>query len=394
MPDLIMDSFVKLENYCDQEGFKGWDPYDGLNSRLFQTLPVLKNKRLFRLIWIQAFKRSPVNLRNFTGVKKDYNPKALGLFLSGYSILYSQTGMPKYLEKIHFLTDKILELQNRNWSGSCWGYNFDWQARAFFQPKNTPTVVASVYVASALLDAFEITRDEVLLKTARSTCDFILEDLNRTVDNYGNFAFSYSPLDNSVVFNASLLGSRLLARVYGFTHESELVIPAQKSIAYCINHQKEDGSWSYGTLPFHQWIDNFHTGFNLECISDYMKYSQDYSCTIPLNKGFKYYIDSFFTPQGISKYYNNAIYPVDIHAPAQLIITLSKLNQLGNHKELAEKVLTWTIENMQSQTGYFYFQLKKHSVSKIPFMRWSQAWMFYALATYNKSNDRNPNKYL
>ena len=394
MPDLITESFIKLENYCDLEGFKGWDPYDGLNSRLFQAIPVFKNKRLFRLMWIQAFKRSPVNLRNFTGVKKDYNPKALGLFLSGYSILYSQTRMEKYLEKIHFLSEKILELQNRNWSGSCWGYNFDWQARAFFQPKNTPTVVASVYVASALLDAFEITRDEILLKTARSTCDFILKDLNRTNDNQGNFAFSYSPLDSSVVYNASLLGSRLLARVYGFTHEAELIVPAQKSIAYCISQQKEDGSWSYGTLPFHKWIDNFHTGFNLECISDYMKYSQDYTCTDSLNKGFAYYIDHFFTPEGISKYYNNAIYPIDIHAPAQFIITLAKLNQLSNHKELAEKVLTWTIENMQSKTGYFYFQLKKHSVSKIPFMRWSQAWMFYALATYKKSNDSNQNKYL
>jgi hypothetical protein len=32
-----------------------------------------------------------------------------------------------------------------------------------FQPKNTPTVVASVYVSSALLDAYEITNNQSYL---------------------------------------------------------------------------------------------------------------------------------------------------------------------------------------------------------------------------------------
>jgi len=94
-----------------------------------------------------------------------------------------------------------------------------------------------------------------LLKVARSACDFIINDLNRTYDAKGNFAFSYSPLDKTVVFNASLLGSRLLARVYSFTHEKELLDPALKSVAFCCGYQKNDGSWSYGTLDFHQWID-------------------------------------------------------------------------------------------------------------------------------------------
>ena len=73
------------------------------------------------------------------------------------------------------------------------------------------TIVASTYVANSLLDAYEITGDTKCLTTARSTCDFILKDLNREKDDQGDFAFSYSPLDKSVVFNASLLGSRLLA---------------------------------------------------------------------------------------------------------------------------------------------------------------------------------------
>jgi hypothetical protein len=82
MSKIITDSFYKLLSYCEKEEFKGYDPYDGLNSRFFRSLPYIRNNRLARLAWIQAFKRSPVNLRSFVGIKKDYNPKAVGLFLA------------------------------------------------------------------------------------------------------------------------------------------------------------------------------------------------------------------------------------------------------------------------------------------------------------------------
>ncbi|MEO6707757.1 MAG: hypothetical protein ABIN04_18120 [Ginsengibacter sp.] len=383
----IQGSLNRLILYCEKEEFKGYDPYDGLNSRLFQSLPLFSKNRIAKLIWIQTFKRSPINFRKITGVKKEYNSKALGLFLSSYCNVYGKESKDEHLEKIHFFSDKLLELQNTEWSGACWGYNFDWQARAFFQPKNTPTVVASVFVASALLDAYEITKDEKLLKTARSTCNFILKDLNRTYNDQENFSFSYSPLDKSVVFNASLLGSRLLARVYSFTNESILIEEAKKSVSFCCNQQNNDGSWGYGTLPFHQWIDNFHTGYNLECIADYMSFSKDDSYKKYLKKGFNYYIQTFFTKEGIPKYYNNSVYPIDIHSSAQLVITLHKLNQFTEQKELMDKVLKWTIEHMQSEEGYFYYQINKYFSSKIPYMRWGQAWMFYALSTYLKADN-------
>jgi hypothetical protein len=386
MMEIVEKSFEKLENYCRNENFKGWDPYDGLNSPFFQSIPFISKNRIARLLWIQIFKRSPINFRKIAGVKKDYNPKSLGLFLSAYCNMYSKNSETTNMHHIDFFSEKLIELQNKDWSGSCWGYNFDWQARAFFQPKNTPTVVATVFNASALLDAYEITKNEKLLNTARSSCDFILSDLNRTYSDSTNFAFSYSPLDKSVVFNASLLGSRLLARVYNFTKEKKLIEEAKKSVDFCCSFQKADGSWAYGTLPFHQWIDNFHTGYNLECISDYIKFSNDSSCSNHLKTGFEYYANAFFTKEGIPKYYPNSIYPVDIHAPAQLVITLIKLGKFEEQKELVNKVLYWTIENMQSEKGYFYYQINKFFSSKIPYMRWAQAWMLYALSAYIKAD--------
>lgn len=382
MHNKVLESFDKLAAYCNLKEFKGYDPYDGLNSRFFQSLPLIKKNRLARLVWIQGFKRSPINFRPLFGIHEEYNPKALGLFLSGYCALYKLEAKEEYLDKIHLFISKILDASSSGYSGECWGYNFDWESKAFFQPKKMPTIVASSFIANALLDAYDLIFDQQLLNVARSTCDFILKDLNRTYDDNVNFAFSYSQLDNSVVFNASLLGSQLLARVYHHTGESILIEEARKSVNYCCDAQKENGFWTYGTLPFHQWIDNFHTGYNLQCISDYMKYSGDHSLEINLSKGFNYYINTFFTDEGIPKYYNNSIYPIDVHAPAQLIITLTRLGKFHEKRKLADNVLRWTINNMQSEKGYFYFQIHKYFKTKIAYMRWSQAWMFYALCEY------------
>lgn len=376
----LEQAFLKLKQYCENQNFKGWDPYDGLNSRIFQALP-LKRSSFLRLAWIQLFKRSPINFRPLMLVDKGYNPKGLGLFLTGYCNLH-KIGDEDYSDKIRFLADKILDLRSEGYSGDCWGYDFDWQARAFFQPKYTPTVVATTFIANALLEAYEITKDETYLSSARSSCEFILKDLNRNYSDNGTFSFSYSPLDQSVVFNASLLGARLLARIYSYTQEEQLKQEACKAVKYAADHQQESGAWAYGLASFHYWIDNFHTGYNLECIYEYQKYCNDEQFDEVLEKGLEYYLSNFFTDAGIAKYYNKKTYPIDIHAPAQLVLTLFKMNRLGENSDLVYRVLAWTVKNMQDKKGYFYYQAKKLFKSRIPYMRWAQAWMFFALSYY------------
>jgi rhamnogalacturonyl hydrolase YesR len=375
-------SLNKLIRYCEQEQYKGYDPYDGLNSKLFQSLPVLPNKRFPRLAWIQLFKKLPVNLRPLVGVKKDYNAKGLGLFLTGYVNLARIEGIDKHISHIDFFANKLIELKSPGYSGNCWGYNFPWEAKAFYQPRFTPTVVASTFVANALIDAYELTGNEKYLNEGLSTKDFILKDLNRTVNENGNLVFSYSPIDKTSVFNASLLGARLLARAYYYLKDEELFATAKRAVAYCCEYQNEDGSWYYSTLPFHQWIDNFHTGFNLECMIDYGKYTGDHSFDTYIDTGMKYYLETFFDKEGRSAYYSNSLYPIDIHAPSQLFVTLHKAGLFKQNRELADRVLNWTVNNMQSKRGYFYYQKRKYITNKIPYMRWSQAWIFYGLSYY------------
>jgi rhamnogalacturonyl hydrolase YesR len=390
MNNLFEESFLKLLNYCEAESFKGWDPFDGLNSWVVQKTPLGKS-RFFRLAWIQLFKRSPLNLRRLFGVKKGYNPKGLALFLIGYCNLYNRSQNPAYRAKIDALSQQLFDLQCKGYSGACWGYNFDWQARAFFQPKNTPTVVATSFVVEALLMAYQLNKNKELLATAVSATKFILNDLNRTKDGKGDYTLSYSPLDHTQVYNAGLLGAKALCLVYTHNNNKKLLEESKKIVSYVCNRQSSDGSWAYGSLPYHQWIDSFHTGYNLECIALYQKVSADQSYSSCLSKGLKYYTENFFTSEGVPKYYNNKTFPIDIHAPAQLLVTLVKTASIKDHDVLAHKVLRWTIQNMQSKKGYYYYQKIPLLTYRIPYIRWAQSWMFYALSYYllNASNEKD-----
>lgn len=394
MDSRLIQSFTRLKRYCESEGFKGWDPYDGLNSRLFQSIPFLKQSALCRLIVIQGFKRCPVNLRRVALVPKGYNAKGIGLFLSGYCNLYKavercpqlaeETGTPEEIKKrIKELAELLISLQSKGYSGACWGYNFDWQARRLFLfPKNTPTVVATSFCATALMEAYEVTKEKRYLEIALSAAEFVIMDLHRTPYKDG-FLFSYSPLQgNDTVFNASLLGSRLLSCCFHYTREEEHKFLAGQSVRACCSGQREDGAWVYGMLPVQNWIDSFHTGYNLDGLIAYEEWTGDKSFHENIERGFEFYIKNFFREDGCPKYYHNRVYPIDIHCPGQLLVTLSRLHHYDTCRSLAEKVLEWTISHMQDKKGYFYYQLKPGISSKIPYIRWSNAFMFNAFSHY------------
>ena len=115
-----------------------------------------------RILLIQSLKRSPINLRKLALMKKDYNPKALGLFLSATADLYRLSGDERYRSLSYGFIDHLVRHKSSSCYGACWGYNFDWQSRSFFLPRLTPTVVVTSFVANAFLDAYQVFGEEKL----------------------------------------------------------------------------------------------------------------------------------------------------------------------------------------------------------------------------------------
>ncbi len=361
---------------AESANFAGFDPYDALNSPIVRLLT--RKSKWARIVCTQAFRRCPINLRPLLGIPRGHNPKALGLFLGGYSRLHRLEPTGGYQRQIGNLLDLLAALRSRGYSGNCWGYNFDWQSRTVFRPKETPTVVNSAFIGHALLDCLELTGSQRALDLARPIRDFVLTDLNRTPLERA-FCFSYTPIDREVVHNANLLGASLLIRLNRYWPCAAAEAAALSSLEYSLRHQRPDGSWFYADTPSQRWIDSFHTGFNLQALRYFLREGYSRYCGA-YQRGVRYYAETFFLPDGTPKYYHDRIYPIDIHAPTQAIFFFAGLGD--DYRPLTEQIVDWTLQHLYDGRGRFYFRKYPWFTNRVCYMRWCQAWAFHALAEF------------
>jgi hypothetical protein len=148
-----------------------------------------------------------------------------------------------------------------------------------------------------------------------------------------------------------------------------------------INRQRADGAWAYGEKLKFVWVDNFHTAYVLLSLFRLQKTIPAFRCDETIKKGLNFWLENFFLADGTPKYYDRETFPIDIHSGAAAIVALAELNETDARcLPLAEKVAAWIFGNMRDETGFFYYQKRKEKLVKTSFIRWSNAWMLYALA--------------
>src|SRR5882762_10243845 len=376
----VEQAFNDLFQWCRARDFAGHDPFDALNSRIFQATPFARSETA-RLVWTQIIKRSPRNLRSLAGVPAEKNAKGIALFALAALANYRRLKTIEAESEARDLLEELISLQISGYSGAAWGYNFDWQSRYFFAARGTPMIVPTAFAARALFQAADTFRDERCLEIAHSSCEFILYDLKRTVETEDEVCFSYSPIDHTCVFNASLLAAETLASVGALTGENDFCELAVRAARYVVKRQRGDGAWVYGAAANQAWVDNFHTGYVLQSLSRIMNSCPGAEFGDALERGYKFWRERFFLADGWPKYYDDALYPADTHTAAAAIVTLLEMRPLDSGAlSLAEKVAAWLLNNMRDSSGFFYYQRKRFYTVRTPFMRWSQAWTTYALA--------------
>ena len=369
----------QLAAYCQTNGWSGYDPYDALNSRFLDLLPLL-DSRIPRLVLTQALKRSPVNIRRLMLIPKTQNAKAIALFLSGYAKLSSRQ-MPGHAQVVTELVERLIDMRSADQPYSCWGYSFPWQTRSTLIPRGAPNLVCTVFAANALLDAYERFGDARCFRMAISAAEFILTDLYW--ENARSAGFSYpTSSPQPAIHNANLLGAALLCRVHRISGEAKFVEPALRVARYSVSCQRRDGSWPYGEQSHQAWIDNFHTAYNLSALAAIDRHLSTAEFEPCIQRGLAFYLNHFFREDGAVNYFHNRTYPIDIHSVAVAIITLLDLKAFDDRcAPLAHRVLQWTMANMWNPKGYFYYRVLRYQAIRTSYMRWSQAWMFLALAT-------------
>jgi len=379
---MIQKSFNKLQTYIRKENHIGYDPYDTLNS----WKPFHWFGKWGPILAIQIQKRNPVNVRPLIGIKKDINPKAYGLFLQAYSLLYQHTQKQEYLNQAEHFFNWLKDNHSKGHCGKGWGYNFPWASSEKYLKKHVPSAVVTGFVAKGLYEYYQITKNEEVFELLKEAGNFVLTELPVTSFDEG-VCFSYTPVATDLCYNASLLAAETLARVHAVEPDKELKDIATEAVNWVVSRQKEDGRWNYSvdlkTSIEREQID-FHQGYVLESIYEIKRLlnvsKPEWEKAI--EKGLEFYQKNQFYPDGRSLWRLPRVYPVEIHNQSQGIITFSKLSEYNiDYAAFANTIANWTISNMQGKDGHFYYQNHKYYKNKISYMRWNLAWMFLALTT-------------
>lgn len=385
----ITEISESLLNNAALDCFAGYDPFDSLNSKLFNCFPFTNNSYL-KLAWLQLGKRSPINLRPLALVPKERNPKGIGLFVSGLLQDYYRTKDQRYLDQATALGDWLITHCSppEEWLHACWGYHFDWQARAFYVPKGKPNIITTCYVARALFElGVETNRDDF-----RSASLDAARFISRTLytEKNGRVFYAYIPGETAFVHNASLWGAAWCVFAGKELGDTLLVEQGLKVARQSVEEQNPDGSWVYGALDHHRFIDGFHTGYNLEAlcmIRDSVEIS-DFDSAI--EKGYSYYLANFIESDGTVRYYNNKRYPLDMHSVAQAIFTLLKVGGKPSDEAICHRVVYRAVELLYlPRKEQFAYQKNQWFTNKINYIRWTQAWSYYSLAWYNRYFEYN-----
>lgn len=325
------------------------------------------------------------------------NAKGTALFALAALAQFRQRRSKAAATEASELLRSLLAARLDGWSGAAWGYNFDWQGRAFYVTRGTPTIVPTAFAVRALIEAAEAFDDPTYAAAAQSASRFILQDLHRSVDTGDELCFSYSPLDRTRVLNASLLAAETLAAVGRLTGEQPLLEMSLRAARYVVRHQRPDGSWAYGAEGYQSWTDNFHTAFVLTSLARIIAAcdAQD-EFMDSLRLGYRFWRNSFFLADGWPKYYHDRLFPADAHAAGAAIVTLLDVRRAdaeatGSAFELAERVASWAVRELRDERGFFYYQRRRFYTVRTPYMRWAQGWMLYGLARLmeEKSGVRN-----
>lgn len=276
----VHDSLTAVQRWIENQEYRGYEPFDGLSS---WARPLVRGNLLGERLLQQLIRQSPLNLRPLLGVWPKESTKGRGYMAAGYVTQYRVTGQQETLDKALACLEwldrhKVARFEHHSWSN-----HFDFASRAGRYTKDDPIIVWTSLIGHAFLDAFEVTGLDWLLRVADSACNWILA-LPRERTDSGE-CISYLAHIQVSIHNANMLGAGLLARTARHTGRRECLRVARSAMEYSCVRQKPDGSWWYAEGSDNHWIDNFHTGYNLDALKHYLDSTGDVTFRENFEKG-------------------------------------------------------------------------------------------------------------
>ena len=372
----VRASIEGLAAWVEKHKYRAYDPGDGNLSYLRH---LTFGTHFLRRVLTASVLRTPFHIRPWIGIRPHTSTKGMGYMGWGYVKMYATTRDESYRRRAELCFDWLMENRAPGGKHYCWGNHFAFATRGGTTFALTPTIVWSSLIGFAFLEAYEVLGESRYLEVAASTAEWV-KALPREKTSRG-LCISYVPEKQESIHNSNMLGAALLACVCAHTGDQEMRELAGDAMTYSCARQNADGAWYYGDESMYHWIDNFHTGYNLDCLKRYMDSTGDTHFEANFREGYEYYVGHFFDAKGRPKYYHDKAGPIDIQCAAQSIDTLTFCSDIDEASlDLALKVARWTICNMQARDGHFYYRDLGWKKIKTPMFHWGQGTMFKALA--------------
>jgi hypothetical protein len=152
---------------------------------------------------------------------------------------------------------------------------------------------------------------------------------------------------------------------------------------WVVSCQTDYGAWFYADPPHDSYVkhDNYHTGFVLSSLLQYMDVTNDDRWREVYTRGLEFYEQNLFLSNGAPKWRDDFVYPMDIHGAAQGILNFTLASEeIPSRIEMAQHIFEWVTRTLLSAEGRFYYQKGRFLTKRYTLMRWCQAWMCYALS--------------
>ncbi len=363
----IADAAERLCRTAAASSWTGPDIYDALGAR---WPSVLTGGRRRRQALIQLHARAPVDLRPLSRRTHARIAKGVALFAMAELRLASLGEAERHREAAGAALDLVAA--DRTAGDDAWGYPWDVQTRWSHYRAGTPNVIVTSFAAQALQEgALALARQDYARRAAAASAW-----VHRCLYDEDLGVYAYHPGSKAVIHNASLLGARA---AWAASDEDPSIRPAvTRAVERTVGAQLDDGSFPYGEGPGLEFVDSFHTGYVLECLSDLA--SVDVEVEPALRRGIDYYESRFFDPRGRALLWPSRPYPEDAHSAGTALTTLARLHEAGwTDRALLERVATRAAEHM-ARGGHAIHRRYRWGSTRVRYVRWADAHLALGLA--------------
>lgn len=374
--EILTNQYFKMKD----ENFSGFDLCDITSKPYFLWVnKVSHGKRWGKYIkyphdlFLDKFSKP---IRKALNIRQQDFAQSNAFIVRGLLRLWKYTGEKIFLDDAGSLIRRVINQQSQGYSYAAWGQPYDWFSGIII-PAFTPRTTVTSQIGRMFLDAFAFTKNDHYLKIAMEIGEFFLHEMPLSFDDGDNTCFSYTTLDQHQVHNPNMMASSFLAFLWKETDDDRYLKRSKSAANFTFSHINVDGSWYYSSLPGNlpSKIDNYHTGYNIEAALGIQSCWPDFPHEHLLKKSIEYYKKALFDSQGIPFLTNKKRFPVDIQCCAQSIITKSVL---ADPKNEAKGLFEWTHSNMYEKGKYYYRIHKNGRKDTTSFIRWGDAWMFFA----------------